>query len=66
MTETGTVVTVSKEGRFAFITPDLGGDDVFVPPRMAQRLQVNDRVEFEMAVTDRGRSSRSLKVIERS
>lgn len=56
---TGTVKWFSRAKGYGFITPDNGGDDVFVHYSAIQgdgfrNLDQNDRVEFTVENTDKG------------
>mmetsp|Transcript_2699 Transcript_2699/g.5822 ORF Transcript_2699/g.5822 Transcript_2699/m.5822 type:complete len:110 (+) Transcript_2699:70-399(+) len=56
MASTGTVKKFVEEKGFGFITPDEGGEDVFIHLRQcngAERLNEGDRVSYDLVWNDR-------------
>lgn len=66
---TGTIVRFSAANGYGFITPDDGGDDVFVHASLLSAefrndLPVGARVEFRAVESDRGPKAVGVNVIE--
>jgi CspA family cold shock protein len=70
---TGTVKWFNGRKGFGFITPDEGEKDVFVHYSAIQvqegefaSLNENDKVEYEVAETDKGLEARNVVVTEKA
>lgn len=66
---TGTIVRFSAANGYGFITPDDGGDDVFVHASLLSAefrndLPIGARVEFRAVDSDRGPKAVGVNVIE--
>ena len=54
----GTVKFFNESKGFGFISPDEGGKDVFVhQSNLKDHIQENDKVKFEIEMSDRGPSA---------
>lgn len=66
---TGTVKWFNSVKGFGFITPDQGGDDVFVhfsaiiSENSYRNLKDGDKVEFDVQTSERGASATNVKTI---
>jgi CspA family cold shock protein len=65
---TGTVKWFNESKGFGFITPDAGGEDLFVHFSAIQaggfkNLKENDKVEFDVAKGDKGNQAINVKVL---
>ncbi|WP_373777043.1 cold-shock protein [Glaesserella sp.] len=66
---TGTVKWFNSVKGFGFITPEQGGNDVFVhfsaiiSENSYRNLKDGDKVEFEVQASDRGPSAVNVKVL---
>ncbi len=61
----GTVKWFNSTKGFGFIAPSDGGKDVFVHKNEAPgSLQDGDRVEFEVAESDKGPKATNVRVME--
>lgn len=61
----GTVARYDAERGFGFITPDAGGDDLFVHVSVLRGIEVlerGDRVRFKVRQSDRGRQADSVEL----
>lgn len=61
------ILAVHRDG-YGFVTPDAGGDDIFVPARYLRENLHGDRVEVEVQYGGRGdkREARISRTLERS
>jgi len=61
----GTVKWFNSAKGFGFITPSDGGKDVFVHQSEAPgSLQESDRVEYEVAESDKGPKATNVRVVD--
>ena len=50
---------------YGFLTPDKGGDDIFLPSREMARLWDGDRIAARVSPTDRGKEGRVVEILQR-
>lgn len=67
--QTGTVKRFNKIKGYGFITPDEGGDEVFVHFSEVQmsgykELQEGQRIRYELAKGDKGEFATKVEIIE--
>lgn len=64
----GTVVRFSSTTGYGFITPDEGGDDVFLhasllPEALKDSIPLGTRVEYDAAASDRGPKAVGVRIL---